>query len=71
MDSYYNTIILIVFTFSINLLKLIEAGFNGRLFLGGVANSNGGFWLCEWPGLARISGFLVDGMTLLTKSFSC
>ena len=39
-------------------------------FLGGVASSNGGFWLCEGPGLVRISGLLVDGLILLAKYFS-
>ena len=36
-------------------------------FLGQVENSNGGFWPCEGPGLARISGSLVDDLIMLAR----
>ena len=38
--------------------------------LGSVESSNGGFWLCEGPGLARISSLLVDGLMLFAKHFT-
>ena len=39
-------------------------------FLGGMKILNGGFWLCEGPGLTRISGLLVDNLIMLGKRFS-
>ena len=40
-------------------------------FLGGVENSNDGFWPCEGSGLARISGLLVDDLIMLARHFLC
>ena len=45
---------------------LLEAGFNRHH----VESSNGGFWPCEGPGLAKINGLLVDSLIMLAKHSS-
>ena len=56
MDSYAIVLVLTLSTTQ----KLLEASFKQPSFLGRVENSNGSFRPCEGPGLARISGLLVD-----------
>ena len=63
VDNY--TIIVLVQT--LNYSKLILRD----IFLGDEASTNGSFWPCERPGLARISGLLVDGLIMLAKHFLC
>ena len=50
---------------------LIWYGMTQTSFLGGVECPNGGFRPCEGPGLARISGLLVDSLIMLARRVLC
>ena len=63
VDSY--TIVLQVLTLSTT--QTTRGWFLHTSFLGGVECSNGGFRPCEGPGLARVSGLLVDSLIMLTR----
>ena len=65
VDSY--TIVLVVLTLSTT--QTTRGWFQQTSFLGGVQSSNGSFWPCEGPGLARISGLLVDSLIMLARHF--
>ena len=60
VDSY--TIVLQVLTLSTT--QTTRGWFLHTSFLGGVECSNGGFRPCEGPGLARVSGLLVDSLIM-------
>ena len=66
MDSY--TIVLVVLT--LRTTQTARGWLQQTSFLGGVQSSNGGFRPCEGPGLARISGLLVDSLIMLARYFS-
>ena len=59
------TIILVVLTFSTT--QTTRGWFQQMSFLG----LNGGFRPCEGPGLARISGLLVNSLIMLARRFFC
>ena len=63
VDSY--TIVLQVLTLSTT--QTTRGWFLHTSFLGGVECSNGGFRPCEGPGLARVSGLLVDSLIMLAR----
>ena len=67
VDSY--TIVLQVLTLSTTQTK--RGWFLLTSFLGGVECSNGGFRPCEEPGLARVSGLLVDSLIMLARRVLC
>ena len=67
VDSY--TIVLQVLTLSTT--QTTRGWFQQTSFLGGVECSNGGFRPCEGPGLARISGLLVDSLIMLARRVLC
>ena len=61
------TIVLIVLT--LRATQIVQGWFLQKSFLGKVESSNGGFWPCKGPGLARISGLLVDSLIMLARHF--
>ena len=67
VDSY--TIVLQVLTLSTT--QTTRGWFLHTSFLGGVECSNGGFRPCERPGLARVSGLLVDSLIMLARRVLC
>ena len=67
VDSY--TIVLQVLTLSTT--QTTRGWFLHTSFLGGVECSNGGFRPCEGPGLARVSGLLVDSLIMLARRVLC
>ena len=67
VDSY--TIVLQVLTLSTT--ETTPGWFLHTSFLGGVECSNGGFRPCEGPGLARVSGLLVDSLIMLARRVLC
>ena len=67
VDSY--TIVLQVLTLSTT--QTTQGWFLHTSFLGGVECSNGGFRPCEGPGLARVSGLLVDSLIMLARRVLC
>ena len=67
MDSY--TIVLQVLTLSTT--QTTRGWFLHTSFLGGVECPNGGFRPCEGPGLARVSGLLVDSLIMLARHVPC
>ena len=67
VDSY--TIVLQVLTLSTT--QTTRDWFLHTSFLSGVECSNGGFRPCEGPGLARISGLLVDSLIMLARRVLC
>ena len=67
VDSY--TIVLQVLTLSTT--QTTRGWFLHTYFLGGVECSNGGFRPCEGPGLARVSGLLVDSLIMLARRVLC
>ena len=67
VDSY--TIVLQVLTLSTT--QTTRGWFLHTSFLGGVECSNGGFRPCEEPGLARVSGLLVDSLIMLARRVLC
>ena len=67
VDSY--TIVLQVLTLSTT--QTTRGWLLHTSFLGGVECSNGGFRPCEGPGLARISGLLVDSLIMLARRVLC
>ena len=67
VDSY--TIVLLVLTLST--AQPTRGWFQQTYFLSGVQNLNGGCWACEGPGLARISGLLVDSLIMLARCYFC
>ena len=67
VDSY--TIVLQVLTLSTT--QTTRGWYLHTSFLGGVECSNGGFRPCEGPGLARVSGLLVDSLIMLARRVLC
>ena len=67
VDSY--TIVLQVLTLSTT--QTTRGWFLHTSFLGGVECSNGGFRPCVGPGLARVSGLLVDSLIMLARRVLC